>query len=182
MTESQIVRQILDYLAAERIFAFRLNTSAFSGEHKGKRWFTRSHSLGAGAADILSLPVINVPDEMLEFIKSPQIIPTWIECREKLQAEKAYQSQPRQNDCTQGQLGVQQGASQDYLLREIFQYHSPSPFQQKSYETIREAAKHFAAVLIANTPQCADRTAALRKVREAVMTANAAIALDGLSF
>jgi hypothetical protein len=81
MTESQIVRQILDYLAAERIFAFRLNTSAFSGEHKGKRWFTRSHSLGAGAADILSLPVINVPDEMLEFIKSPQIIPTWIECK-----------------------------------------------------------------------------------------------------
>ena len=72
--------------------------------------------------------------------------------------------------------------TQDYLLREIFQYHSPSPFQQKAYETIREAAKHFAAVLIANTPACPDRTAALRKVREAVMTANAAIALDGLSF
>ena len=41
-------------------------------------------------------------------------------------------------------------------------------------------AKEFAGVLYANTPGCADKTAALRKVREAVMTANAAIALKGL--
>ncbi len=49
--ESQIVRQILDYLAAERIFAFRLNTSA---TQIGTRFF-RAHSLGPGTADIFSI-------------------------------------------------------------------------------------------------------------------------------
>jgi len=35
-------------------------------------------------------------------------------------------------------------------------------------------------VLIDNTPTSADQTAAIRLLREAVMTANAAIALEGL--
>lgn len=77
MTESQIVRQILDYLAAEHIFAFRLNTSAFSGEYKGKRWFTRSHSLGPGAADILAIPEIRLPVEQLRIV----LRPIWIEVK-----------------------------------------------------------------------------------------------------
>jgi len=46
------------------------------------------------------------------------------------------------------------------------------------YTTIREAALQFAKVLLANSPACADQTAAIRKVREAVMTANAAIACN----
>ena len=111
-----------------------------------------------------------------------------LEEEQKLAAEKAAYTNERLREPradvmqAQAQCGSANAYNPDYLLREIFQYHAPSPFQQKSYETIREAAKHFAAVLIANTPACADRTAALRKVREAVMTANAAIALDGLSF
>jgi len=40
--------------------------------------------------------------------------------------------------------------------------------------------KYFAHVIMEHTPVCADQTAAIRKIREAVMTANAAIALHGI--
>lgn len=64
-------------------------------------------------------------------------------------------------------------------LEEIFRYHAPEPGQPEKYEAIRAAAKTFAQVIVDNTPSCADQTAAIRKLREAVMTANAAIALKG---
>ena len=41
---------------------------------------------------------------------------------------------------------------------------------------IREAAQAFAAVVLANTPPGADQDEAVRKIREAVWTANAAVA------
>jgi hypothetical protein len=62
----------------------------------------------------------------------------------------------------------------------IFTYHRPTPDQIPKYEAIRKAALVFAEVIEANVPGCADRSAAVRKLREAVMTANAAIALEGL--
>jgi hypothetical protein len=67
------------------------------------------------------------------------------------------------------------------LLEEIdwqFQYHPPTPEQVEKYILIRETAKTLATVIGECCPTCADRSAALRKLREAVMTANAAIALD----
>lgn len=64
-------------------------------------------------------------------------------------------------------------------LPNIFSYHSPTGTQPSQYAAIREAALVFATVLVDNTPACADQTAALRLLREAVMTANASIALDG---
>jgi glycyl-tRNA synthetase beta subunit len=64
-------------------------------------------------------------------------------------------------------------------IEHVFSYHAPTGDQPQKYERIREAAKQLATVIQDNTPQCADQTAALRKVREAVMTANASIALDG---
>lgn len=60
-----------------------------------------------------------------------------------------------------------------------FTYHSPTPEQLPKYLAIREAAKTFAEVIVANSPDCADTTAAVRKVREATMTANQAIACGG---
>lgn len=57
-----------------------------------------------------------------------------------------------------------------------FTYHSSTANQIPKYEEIRNAAKQLAEVIIGNTPSSADQTAAIRKVREAVMTANAAIA------
>lgn len=59
-----------------------------------------------------------------------------------------------------------------------FTYHPPQGDQPERYEKIRAAAKAFARVLEANTKPCADQTAAYRKLRECVMTANASIALE----
>lgn len=64
-------------------------------------------------------------------------------------------------------------------IDDVFSYHAPEAGQPAQYEAIRAAAKQFAQVLIANTPQSADQTAAIRKLRECVMTANASIALKG---
>ncbi len=64
-------------------------------------------------------------------------------------------------------------------LEEVFTYHPPTPEQQLDYIAIRAAAQTFGKVLLQHTPQCADQQAALRKLREAVMTANAAVALKG---
>jgi len=64
---------------------------------------------------------------------------------------------------------------------DLFTYHPPTGDQPARYEAIREAAKTFARVLLDNTPPSADQTAAIRKLRESVMTANASIALGGRS-
>lgn len=69
--------------------------------------------------------------------------------------------------------------SQEFL-NEVFEYHAPTPEAVEAYKKIRAAAKTFAAVIYANTPPSADQTTAIRKLRECVMTANAAVALEGL--
>lgn len=61
---------------------------------------------------------------------------------------------------------------------DVFSYHAPKAGQPERYESIRAAAKVLATAILANCPDCADRAAALRLVREAVMTANASIALE----
>jgi len=66
-------------------------------------------------------------------------------------------------------------------LADIFQYHD-DPAKIPNYTAIRSAAKHLAEVIVQNSPPSADQTTAIRCVREAVMWANAAIALDGRSF
>ena len=63
-------------------------------------------------------------------------------------------------------------------LDNIFKYHAPGGTQVARYSAIREAGKALAQTILACTPGCADQTAAIRKVREAVMTANAAIAIN----
>lgn len=79
------------------------------------------------------------------------------------------------------------GATQGYGLRPespeetidyLFTFHD-DPDKTPHYVEIRESAKQFAKVLIRHCPSCSDRTTAIRKVREAVMTANAAVALSG---
>jgi hypothetical protein len=60
-----------------------------------------------------------------------------------------------------------------------FKYHKPSEDQQVSYLKIREQARELAITFVRECPQSADLSAALRLLREAVMTANAAIACNG---
>jgi hypothetical protein len=64
-------------------------------------------------------------------------------------------------------------------LANWFSYHPPTAQQAESYERIRAAAKVFAEVLCRECPNSADRSAAVRKLREAVYTANASIACAG---
>lgn len=61
-------------------------------------------------------------------------------------------------------------------LDNLFSYHAPKGDQADRYQRIREAGKALAATITECCPPSADTTAAIRKVREAVMTANAAIA------
>ena len=65
-------------------------------------------------------------------------------------------------------------------LDQIFTYHAPTPDDTVAYEKLRSSARSFAKAILELTPPCADQSAAIRLVREAVMTANAAIALHGL--
>jgi len=67
-----------------------------------------------------------------------------------------------------------------------FTYHSPegtvaglSIAKTDAYKNIRYVGKVFAESILANTPSCPDQTVAIRKVREAVMVANQAIACEG---
>lgn len=63
---------------------------------------------------------------------------------------------------------------------EVVRYHAPTEEQKLQHERVAVASQHLIEVILENSPKCADQTAAIRKVREAKMTASAAIALDGL--
>lgn len=63
-------------------------------------------------------------------------------------------------------------------LDNLFSYHPPKGNQTERYARLRDKAKEFAQEVIECTPPSADQTAAIRKIREAVMTANAAIACN----
>jgi hypothetical protein len=64
-------------------------------------------------------------------------------------------------------------------LENWFTYHEPTPQQVSSMAAIRQAAFALAKVIVEHTPASADQTAAVRKIREAVMTANASIVCGG---
>ena len=57
-----------------------------------------------------------------------------------------------------------------------FTYHAPCPEQVETYNTIRSKAKELAELFNESVPDCADKTAAMRKLRETVMAMNLAIA------
>jgi hypothetical protein len=75
--------------------------------------------------------------------------------------------------------GYALSAQETKFLDAAFTYHPPGEGDPERYVAIRTAARHLAETIILQAPACADRTVALRKVREAVMTANAAVALKG---
>lgn len=96
------------------------------------------------------------------------------------QLEEMKRSQARfQDQCSTG--GAMREMTDDEKLVELFKYHSPNETTIPKYAAINQAAKNFAEVLLQNCPRCADRSAAIRLIRDARMTANAAVALNGLS-
>jgi hypothetical protein len=67
-------------------------------------------------------------------------------------------------------------------IETLFTYHAPTEEQKVSYLQIREAAKALARCIDAHCPAGPDRTAAVRKIREAVMVANASIATGNAQY
>src|SRR2546429_3326713 len=60
-----------------------------------------------------------------------------------------------------------------------FTYHAPTADDQVGYVAIRVAAKALAETIVKHSPTSADQSAAIRLLRDAVMTANASIACKG---
>lgn len=80
--ENGVKKAVLDLLAAEGIFAFRLNTGAMVIEGKSRRFF-QAHSLGRGAADILAFPKVHNG--------SVHAHPLWIEVKRPGGVQSEYQ-------------------------------------------------------------------------------------------
>ena len=87
--------------------------------------------------------------------------------------EEAY------NEC--GTAAPHRLLSDEEAVAELFKYHPPNISTISKYAAINQAAKNFAEVILQTCPAGADRSDAIRKIREARMTANAAVALNGLS-
>lgn len=64
-------------------------------------------------------------------------------------------------------------------IDDVFSYHAPGPDDPAKYEAIRAAAREVARVVYVHCPCGDDRAAAIKALREAVMFANASIALHG---
>lgn len=73
-----------------------------------------------------------------------------------------------------GRMTTEQAAQ----LENWFTHHPPKPGQVKRYEDIRDFGRIFAALITDNCPDGAERDAAVLRVREAVMLANASIACN----
>lgn len=63
-------------------------------------------------------------------------------------------------------------------IAEAFSYHKLTDDQVKRRTKIMEAGRYFAQLIVECTLTYPDQAAAIRKVREAVMTANAAISIE----
>jgi hypothetical protein len=87
--EGAILKQILDYLAARNILAFRMQTGAVANEYKGKKRFMRFGT--PGMADVLAFPVDHYGNAT--FIRCP----LWIEVKsstgKQSELQKSFQEQ-----------------------------------------------------------------------------------------
>jgi hypothetical protein len=97
------------------------------------------------------------------------------ELRAMREKQRAYEAQSN----SAGQIG--RALSAEEILAELFKYHAPNGETLPKYAAINQAAKNFAEVVLQNCPSSADRSAAIRLIRDARMTANASVALNGLS-
>lgn len=63
-------------------------------------------------------------------------------------------------------------------IDKTFQYHSPKEDQPKRYEAIRAKARELAHLISDSTPISREQSVALTNLQQAVMWANAAIAIN----
>lgn len=62
----------------------------------------------------------------------------------------------------------------------VVRYQAPTPEQIKAHEALAQSAEAFITTILTYVHDSADRSAAIRHVREAKMTASAGVALSGL--
>ncbi len=63
-------------------------------------------------------------------------------------------------------------------LENWFVHHTPNAAQVAAYTAIRSKAKELAELFDMSVPDCADKTAAVRELRNTVMAMNLAIACN----
>ena len=63
-------------------------------------------------------------------------------------------------------------------LDQVYTYHSPHGTQERRYVALRNKAKELAQLIEEFTPQSREQSVALTNVQQAVMWANAAIAIN----
>lgn len=63
-------------------------------------------------------------------------------------------------------------------IENSFTYHPPTGYQVERYQQIRDKAKMLATEIEGHCPESAEKTLAIRKLQEAVMWANASIAIN----
>jgi hypothetical protein len=63
-------------------------------------------------------------------------------------------------------------------IERVFQYHAPQGTQAARYVTIRSKAKELAAIVEECSPDSREKSLALTNIQQAVMWANAAIAIN----
>jgi len=59
----------------------------------------------------------------------------------------------------------------------VLRYQTPVCPHLHPYEPLAQAAEDFIRVILDEVPRCADRSSAIRKIREALLTASAAVSL-----
>ena len=67
----------------------------------------------------------------------------------------------------------------DFDPEYVFSHHAATPQKLADYEALHTGAKQFAQVILDHVPECSDRIAVLRLLREASMLACAAVSLEG---
>ncbi len=108
----------------------------------------------------------------------------------KLQAEKQFlcsesNTVPAPTGQTMGMVSegrAMRERSPEEIIEELFTYHPvQDEAQQLKYGMVRDSAKALALQIWKACPYGRDRTRAIDALRDAVMIANAAIALNGVS-
>lgn len=86
-----------------------------------------------------------------------------------------------------GQVGVDLppqhlGAKPPDAIEALFTYHKPTPEQELQYLEIRSKAMELVRIIDRVCPAGPDRTTAVRKISEGVMTANRSIATNNAQY
>ena len=63
-------------------------------------------------------------------------------------------------------------------INQTFKYHTPKENQSERYQAIREKAKELATLITESTPVSREQSVALTNLQQAVMWANASIAIN----